>query len=290
MTGKFTFILLLIVSLFSACELINPEEDIPVTVKIDKVKFEAGIGHGSDSVDIKDVWFYVDAKPIGAYQLPAEFPVLENGKHHVEIRFGVILNGIAATRTINPFFTYDNYDLDFVPGDSILLKPESTYSNQAKFVWNSLGQEGFEEGGISIDSVPGSSTKITKTTAEVYEGTYSGQIHLDKDHTKYIGQSSKKFDDLPKGGQPVVLEINCKNTNNHFAIGMFVEEAGGNITIVTHLVVNPGPDWKKMYVNFTEIVSQYANAKSFRVFFTSELESQNTEADIYLDNIKLMHF
>ena len=289
MIGRFTLLLFLILSFFTSCELINPDEGIPAFVEIDHVNLEAKTGQGTDSADITDIWMYVDGKSIGAYEMPVRFPVLESGSHSVELKFGVKLNGIAATRTINPFFNYQTMTLDFVPGDTIILKPKTTYNSAAKFVWNSIGQEGFEEGGISIDSVAGTTTKIFKTTTEVYEGSFSGQIHLDLNHTKYIGQSSKKFV-LPKGGQAVVMELNCKNTSNHFVIGMFVEDQTGKITIVNHLVVNPGPKWKKLYVNFTELVSYYQQAKNFRVFFTSELESGYTSADIYLDNIKLMHF
>jgi hypothetical protein len=269
--------------------VINPDEGIPAFVRVDKVDFSVKPGEGTDSVDISDIWFYVDGKSIGAYEMPVVFPVLESGSHNVELRFGVKLNGIAATRTINPFFVFENLNLDFVSGDTIVLKPKTTYDSRVQFVWNSIGQEGFEEGGISIDSVAGTTTKITKTSAEVYEGSFSGQIHLDQSHTKYIGQSSKKFI-LPKEGQAVVMELHCKNTSNHFAIGMFVEDQSGRITIVNHLVVNPGPEWKKLYVNFTELVSHYPQARSFRVFFTAELESSNTTTDIFLDNIKLMHY
>jgi hypothetical protein len=275
--------------IIASCEVINPDEGIPTFVRVDKVDFSVKPGEGTDSAEISDIWMYVDGKSIGAYEMPVVFPVLESGSHSVELRFGVKLNGIAATRTINPFFVFETMNLDFVPGDTLFLHPKTKYDSRVKFVWNSIGQEGFEDGGISIDSVAGTTTKITKTAVEVYEGSFSGQIHLDQSHTKYIGQSSKKFD-LPKEGKAVVMELHCKNTSNHFAIGMFVEDKTGKITIVNHLVVNPGPDWKKLYVNFTELVSHYPQAKSFRVFFTAELETMNTTTDIFLDNIKLMHY
>jgi len=289
MIQKITFILFLIIALFSSCEVINPDEDVPAFVEIKSVGFSTDPGQGSDLVDIEDVWIYINNESIGAFQLPAKFPILKSGNQNMEIRFGILLNGIAATRSINPFFNYKTQNVKLIPGEVVEVKPATNYNSATKFVWNSIGQEGFEEGGISIDSVAGTSTKITKSTKDVFEGTYSGLIHLDQDHKKYIGQSSKKFE-LPSGGKPVVMEINCKNTNNHFAIGMFVEAADGKITIVNHMVVNPSPVWKKLYVNFTELVSNYSQAKSFRVFFTSQLESTNSSTDIYLDNIKLMHF
>jgi len=287
MTNKFTLVFLILL-IFSSCEVINPDEDIPSFITIDEVSFKSKIGEGTDSVDISDAWIYIDSKVVGAFELPATIPILSNGTQNIEVRFGVILNGIAATRSINPFYAYQTQLVNLISDSIIPLKVSSSYSPATKFVWNSMGQEGFEDGGISIDSVAGSTTKIVKNSIEVFEGSYSGQIHLDADHTKYIGQSTNKFI-LPSDGKPVVMEIHCKNVSNHFVIGMFVEAVDGKITIVNHLVVNPGPDWKKLYVNFTELVSNYPQARNFRVFFSSELETVNTTTDVYLDNIKLLH-
>ena len=289
MVQKYTLLLFILILLFSSCEVINPDEKVPAFIHIDKISVDAHIGQGTDSADIADAWIYINSEYIGAYQLPATIPILKEGTQDIEIRSGVIINGIASTRTINPFYLYQTKTVNLIPDSIIPLSVKTEYNPSVKFVWNSLGQEGFEEGGITIDSAKGSTSKIFKTNTEVYEGGFSGQIHLDKDHKIYIGQSTEKFH-LPTGGKAVVLEIHCKNVSNHFVIGMFVEEQGGNIRIVNHLVVNPGSKWKKLYVNFTELVSHYPQAKSFRVFFTSELESTNKEADIFLDNIKLMHF
>ncbi len=289
MVQKYTLLLFILILLFSSCEVINPDEKVPAFIHIDKISVNAHIGQGTDSADIADAWIYINSEYIGAYQLPATIPILKEGTQDIEIRSGVIINGIASTRTINPFYLYQTKTVNLIPDSIIPLSVKTEYNPSVKFVWNSLGQEGFEEGGITIDSAKGSTSKIFKTSTEVYEGDFSGQIHLDKDHKIYIGQSTEKFH-LPTGGKAVVLEIHCKNVSNHFVIGMFVEEQGGNIRIVNHLVVNPGSKWKKLYVNFTELVSHYPQAKSFRVFFTSELESTNKEADIFLDNIKLMHF
>jgi hypothetical protein len=289
MTLKYTLLLLFAVSFLISCEVINPEEQVPSFIYIDHISVDAKIGQGTDSSDIADAWIYINSELIGAYPLPVKIPILREGVQNIEVRSGVIINGIAATRSINPFYSYQTKTVELIPDSVVNLSVETDYNPLVKFVWNSIGQEGFEEGGISIDSVKGSTTKIFKTTSEIYEGGYSGQIHLDEDHKIYIGQSNKKFV-LPKQGKAVVLEINCKNVSNHFVIGMFVEMAGGNITIANHLIVNPSSDWKKLYVNFTELVSNYPEAVNYRVFFTSELESSNTTADIYLDNIKLMHF
>jgi len=284
------FYILLISGLLlaSSCEIINPDEDMPAKISINSVSFKAEPMQGTDSVDIQDIWIYSDNDLVGAYQIPFTIPILANGNHNLTIRPGVILNGIAATRTINPFYTSINKVINLVPGEIFSFSPTFKYVDGVVFPWNSKGEEDFEEGGISIDSVSGSSTKIRKSKLDVYEGDYSGEIDLDAGHKTYRGQSSKEFN-LPKSGAYVVMEMNVKNTQTPLYIGMYVYLPGNTVRDVSHMMVNPTTKWKKLYVNFTELVSYYPNAKSYRVSFKADLGSLDS-AKIFIDNIKIMHF
>jgi len=287
---KQTYILVLFFILFSlsSCETINPDEGIPAQIEINSFGFDSKIMQGTDSVNINDAWIYVDGELIGAFEIPVNAPILSSGKHQVEVKPGIILNGIAATRTINPFFNSFSQNVDLVAGKSILLSPKSSYIDNLEFPWNSRGEEDFEEGGISIDSVSGSSTKIVKSKNDIFEGDYSGEIFLDKGHQNYVGQSTNDLV-LPKSGAYVIMEIHIKNTSIPLEIGMFVNLPGGTVVNVSHLGVTTGPDWKKLYVNFTELVSHYTTAESYKVTFKADLGSEEDSASIFLDNIKIMH-
>jgi hypothetical protein len=274
--------------LASSCEIINPDEGIPAKISISSTTFNTDHLQGTDSADIQDIWIYNDNDLVGAYQIPFTIPILASGSHNLKLRPGVILNGIASTRSINPFYTYVTENVNLVAGETYSFSPKFKYADGVIFPWNAKGEEDFEEGGISIDSVPGSSTKIFKSKADVYEGDYSGEIYLDAGHKTYRGQSSKDFD-LPKSGAYVVMEMNVKNTQIPLYIGMYVHLAGNTVRDVSHMMVNPTSDWKKLYVNFTELVSYYPNALSYSVSFKADLGSLDS-AKIYVDNIKIMHF
>jgi hypothetical protein len=286
---KFLFLLLTIIILFStsACEVINPDEDIPTRLAITSMPFNSKPLQGTDSVDVTDAWVYIDGELAGTFEMPFNAPLLISGVHQVLIRPGILLNGISATRTINPFFTNYEEVVDFKAGDTMLISPKSAYVDGLSFPWKSNGEEDFEEGSISIDSTSSSSTKIIKSNEDVFEGSYSGKIVLDAGHTNYYGQSSREFI-LPKSGAPVIMEIHVKNPTIGLGIGMFVKLNTGTIVAVPHMVVNPSSEWRKIYVNFTELVSYYTAADSYRVTFTAELGSESA-AEIYLDNIKLIH-
>ncbi len=277
---------LIITTVFQSCEVINPDEDIPAIIKIDSVSFSTKYGEGTAMNEIIDSWVYIDENLVGTFEMPFEIPALEAGNHRLMIRSGVKLNGISGTRTINPFFENYYQDVNLEAGQTIEIKPRSSYKDNVAFVWNNRGEEDFEEGGISIDSI-GGSTRIKKTNLVVIEGLYSGHIELDAGHQTYYGQSTKEFN-LPKSGAANVLEIHVKN-DVPFIIGLFTYLPGGSVVATDHLIVNPTDSWKKLYVNYTQIVSNTPTATGYRVYFKASLGTE-TKADIYIDNIKFMHF
>ena len=66
--------------------------NIPSYVSINSIALS------SDATDnITDAWVYIDDNLQGVYELPANFPVLAEGKHSLRVRAGIKDNGIAGT-------------------------------------------------------------------------------------------------------------------------------------------------------------------------------------------------
>mgnify|MGYP001617873450 CR=1 FL=1 len=210
--------ILLIVLLFQSCEVFNPAEKIPSYIHIDKFNLNTTqSSEGSNSSKITDVWAYIDDQLIGAFELPATFPVLFEGQHVITLKAGIKVDGISATRAIYPFYEAYNITTTLYPDSIITLNPVITYSTSAVFVW----KEAFEDGGITIEKTLLSDTIIEKTsdTTNVFEGTYSGVIHLDASHSHFEGKSLNKFV-LPGGTKPTFLELDFK-TNTEVGIGLY---------------------------------------------------------------------
>ena len=290
MTNKYAIAsIVLLTILLSSCNKFVNDKGIPSFVYIDKIDFQAGFAQGSDSAKITDVWIYIDNDYRGTYELPATFPILKSGAQNITIKPGVVLNGIAATRSINPFMKNMDKVVNLIPDSIIKLTLSTTYVSDAKFVWNSVGQEDFEQSGITVDSINGSTTNIFKSQQDVFEGDYSGQIHLDDSHSYFIGTSVTDFD-MPKNNLGTLMEIHCKNPGTILTMGVFFNLAGGTVSKEEYLFVNKGENWKKMYINLTELMASYSNAKNFKVFFSASLPAGMSQTNIYLDNIKLIHF
>lgn len=294
MRDKYT--LLLVLALFfiiSSCDIFNPEEQIPAYIHIDKIDFKAGSQQGTDSAQILDAWVYVNNDLIGAFELPATIPILAEGKQSLSIYPGIKLNGIAATRASNPFWEHFEFDVDFEAEQTIHLNKEfnltSTYIPETTFAWNeSIGEENFEDSGISFDSIVPSDVKVRKTKDEVYEGTFSGWIHLDAQHPQFLAASQIEFPVIT-GNRPVFLEIHVKNEDHAMEVGFFETYSASSVVKSEYMLINSGPEWKKMYINLTPHMSVMASASTYKIYFQTYLRSDKTEANIYIDNIKLIY-
>lgn len=290
MTNKYAIAsILFLMTFILSCEKLIHDKGVPSFIHIDKIDFDAGFAQGTDSAKITDAWIYIDNDYLGTYELPATIPLLKSGTQSITIKPGVILNGISATRTIYPFMNNMTEVVNLIPDSSINIPLSTTYVANAKFVWNSVGQEDFEQSGITIDSINGSTTNIFKSKEDIYEGDYSGQIHLDNTHSYFIGATINDYD-IPANKAGTVMELHCKNPETILTIGLFFNLPGGTVSKKEYLYVNLGENWKKLYINLTELMNTYSNADNFKVFFSASLPTGKTQADVFLDNIKLIHF
>jgi hypothetical protein len=283
--NKYGLLFLIYSVIFSAC---NPDEEVPGYIHIDKINFTTDYTkEGSARANIVDAWVYVDNSLQGIYKLPATFPILQSGVHDVKIKGGIIVDGIETARAPYPLFTFYETSVNFSANVVKSITPSVRYYNDsdnndgAVFSWLS----DFETG-ISLDSSDYSTVNIhtTSDSALVYEGNRSGVITLDsaKDYANIV--SHDKFV-LPKAGATVYLELNY-NTNNDFVIGLKDDQA----TELTILGLKDSKNtWKKLYLNLSTQVSSDLNAVNFQVFFKAAKSTSLTKANIYLDNIKLVH-
>ena len=85
----------------------------------------------------------------------------------------------------------------------------------------------------------------------------------------------------------VFLEMNYKS-NNEFTVGLLVNGSVSSQRSI--LVINPSSSWNKIYINLTPTLSSITSATSFRVFLTAQKNTKDANGEIYIDNIKLLHF
>jgi len=281
-------ILTFIVFSFNGCYKFQGDQTVPAYLKIDSISLSTYYPEeGSNSQKITDVWAYVDDNLVGVFELPALFPVLEKGKHKLQLYSGIKLNGISSTRVPYPFYlpiVYDDFDFYEdsvqVPGNLI-----TEYYPGLTFAW----MEDFEGPDIKLDETSISDTVIQRTRDGAFiteTSKYSGVINLTDDKPIYSAVSFDAYP-MPKAGSPTMLELNYK-TDNLFNAGLLIQESN-QIIKVPLVIVNHSDEWNKIYINLGPNLSLHPNATEFKVLIEAGLEQDKQSASIYLDNIKMIY-
>lgn len=279
------------ITLTSGCTEKNDRDLIPSYLRIDNIDLTTNSEQGTSSHNITDAWVYVDETLIGAFELPATIPVLKEGKQNITIRPGIKLNGISNTRSIYPFYTDIKRSITLVR-DSIVNISDAvtTYKSNTSFPW----MEDFNYSGITLDTTSKSTVAIVKTgnASEIFHedgetNTYSAFVSLPADSSIFEAVSTEKYD-FPGNGSAIFLEMNYR-INHNLVIGVFYTTSGIRIQRPL-LILNETDEWKKVYVNLTVPKYDTPNATDFQIFIGTDKEDGTGEAEIYLDNLKLVHF
>jgi hypothetical protein len=275
---------ILFLSSLSSCEKFEGDQTIPAYLTVDSIYLTTDyMTQGTASHKITDAWVYIDDEFIGAFEMPARFPVLKSGKHLVKILPGIKKNGIAATRVTYDFFLPVQKNMVLTQDStSNIGVVKTTYQNTTEFTW----REDFEDVAISLDTTPRSSAwiRLTHEGDSTFEGMHSGKVVLDSVHDFFEAQTKAEY---PIKAAPVYLEMNCNMTQS-LIVGIIVY---GTSTLyqVPVITINPTKGgWKKIYIDLTNSVTAYYGMQSFRVYVGTFKDPGMKESTILFDNFKIV--
>jgi len=287
---RFTHFLLLanllsLILVISSCDKFEGDQSIPAYISIDSLYLKTtSASQGSASASITDAWVYLDDNLIGAFELPARFPVLANGKHNLKILPGIKLNGISATRMAYPFYTSIEQSVELTENETDSLGfRNTTYFSSTIFDL----VEGFEGVAIAFDTTNRSDVALLLTQpgdSLTFEGNHSGMVLMNGPDQFFECVNDKDFL-IPFA--PVFMEMNFR-TNSVFVVGIYLYGVS-TIQQVPIIYLNPtDSEWKKIYINLTNSLNAYTGMQKFRVFISAIQTSSETESLILLDNIKVI--
>ncbi|MFA7081041.1 MAG: hypothetical protein WC135_00360 [Bacteroidales bacterium] len=245
---------------------------------------------GFQTEDIQDAWIYVDNKYIGTYVLPCTVPILKEGKHKIDVRPGVKLNGIALTRTEYPFYTYYSNNHNLVSGKTDTIPPiDIKYiSDYIVFGLTELFERpylAFTTDGLSSDT---NKLVVCKNQDTVKWGSSCGAMYLNSSESLYRIISDSIF---CNNYSSLILEIDywC---NIPFEIGICGRPSpAATIQYVSAMALYPNETkgWQKVYVVLGKVWSQISYPNDFRVYFTPQKKSGVANGWVYIDNVKIIH-
>lgn len=235
--------------------------------------------------DISQAFVNMDGQILGAFELPAKFPVIGDGEHKFVIIPGIINNGISATKKRFPFMEQFEQTITLVKGDTITISPSTQYYDDLNFLI-----EDFESPSIQFDYANESTATLTREDdpSILNWGGYYGSILLNDTDSIFSGVTT--FGEvLPKQGAEVYLEFDYMNSNS--LLTGVVSYGNGTYHEDPNIQVNPqeNPVWKHIYVDMKEIISFRTESPFADMNFTAILDETGTQKFIYLDNIKVIY-
>jgi len=273
------------VVVLTSCEKFEGDQEVPAYLSVDSIYIYTDYStQGSTSHNITDAWVYVDGQLIGAFEMPAKFPVLQEGIHKVTILAGIKKNGIASTRVAYDFYAPINYNVKFGIDSVTKLKTlKTTYASDANFLW----REDFEGTSISLDTTNRSTVPV-KTTSEgsllTIEGLHSAMMITDSVHNFAEAQSHGSFA-IPLA--PVYLELNF-NINTVLTVGVILTGPSAYYQMpVLNLNITNNKS-KKIYIELTPALNSTTGIDHFRVYFGGFMDAGLKQGIIILDNIKVI--
>jgi hypothetical protein len=286
---RFYLIILVFISFlmsFNSCNIINPPEKIASYLHIDSFKVKGNYDSvGSLSHTITDVWAFVDNEFIGAFELPANIPILKEGTHHIILKAGIKENGISNTRLYYPFYDKFETNKDLKPNVTDTINPTVYYiPNSYKMPVN----EDFEDPSFQFTKSDISAINLESTDQKeyVYEGHYSLLAKLTKKGDLFQIESTELYQ-LPRG-RAIFMELNYKS-NIILKVGYY--PVSSTNTLPAHLVLNLNPTttWKKVYVNYGGEIDYESTSYFFRLFIGALKATESDTSVVQLDNIKLLY-
>ena len=274
LNSRITYKIFVFLFIFISCEKDNK---IPSYLKVNNVNLNYNQNFGSITENITDVWVYIEDNLQGVYEIPVEFPVLEEGIKNIRVKAGIKANGIASTRIQYPFYSSFLDTINLVKDETIEIFPTFSYNDAFDAII-----EDFENSGTTVDST--TSSEIDFTIVNEDENKYAFAEII----SPLINfEIATKDLTLPQQGAPVYLELDYKSSTE-FLVGMYINYPQD--VVKSELVwVTSKQDWNKIYINLTQTVSESIGAQSFKVFINMRRNDPSSNEEISLDNIKVLY-
>ncbi|MEQ8361084.1 MAG: hypothetical protein RH860_16445 [Cytophagales bacterium] len=291
---KTTLKLFFLSLILTACDVINPSEEIPSYLKISKFEVE-GINDLPPSANVQDVWVTVDNIFIGVYSFNDEsitIPVLSAGSSVVTLRPGIVKDaGFNSIHEIYPYYNGYTEQLILENGKITEVTPKTSYTDDAFFVQEVT--DDFETGLTrkyrSCLGCPTTLQVINKdsTNSDLFidiNGTALGLVEISAGSTDSISFTSAEQFGIPLNASQVWMEFDYKS-NIIFTTGLEINNQF-YFRITPFLTASPD-GWTKVYFALIDDFS-IAPGQAFNLVFSSPPSDGSEDYYLAIDNIRLI--
>lgn len=232
----------------------------------------------ADSHKITDIWLYVDDKFQGIYPIGSVMPIMNSGSATVRLYGGIVNNGIAGTRLPYTFYNPYIYSGTFEAGKTYTIVPAFEYRSGIQ-----IQDDPFLPSGSYYQASGDIPPVMISDPAKVWSGTGNSIFMTVTDAKPQAMLKTSTALALPLGGSDVYLEMDYK-CNHEITVGVI----GGGVEQRSALVLRPTSTWNKVYISLTSVVSTQPAYTSYQVFVQAIKQPSAPDAEIYLDNLRLV--
>ncbi|NBX79610.1 MAG: hypothetical protein EBQ94_04395 [Flavobacteriales bacterium] len=271
----------------SSCVKNNPDPSWLQVNEWDLVD-NISLNEGELTQNFSDAWVYVDDQLIGVFQVPFKIPILKSGPVNIKLFPAIKNNGISATKKVYPFVKTFEVNAVLTQNQTLVINPITQYKENLNF-WI----EDFEDLNFKIVSDP--NTSATDLTTESNNlpstsGNSCGKVVLNASDSTWIAYVNQQLT-IAKGLE-CYLEIDYHVTNNLVTGLIYVtsSETKNNVNIRLNAQTPETVVWKKIYIDLKELIGNSPTGSKFLPSFSASLDEGDTEGEILIDNIKVIHF
>jgi hypothetical protein len=248
---------------------------------------------GDSSSKFVDVWIYEKGKLLGNIGLPALIPIQKSGLTELSFDAGVLKSGQDDQRIPNPFTDRQTFYRELTPNKIDTFTPVITYLTNAKFSII----EGFESNGFEFTSSVNNASGDTIQSVAVLTPPNSGIVLGNKMGKVIMAPSSLSFEidskeftkeELqPSPSASVYLELDYKS-ETAINIGMYSQTTTGVVQVLPIFSTFPSTSWNKVYICLDQDISPANAGTRFKIAIS--ISNNGASPEVYIDNIKLVHF
>ncbi len=263
----------------------STKAEVPAYIFVDSIGLSTDeYIQGAESQNIKELWVYVNEKPIGVFNKQELIPIIteDYSKPNIKIYAGIRSNG--TKDNIEIYFLYKDIEFNkaVTPGKIDTIEAIFEYDNFSKFVFI----EGFEKGNI-FNKVKVGNTKIQITEENAVYGKKCGLISLNADHKSIEVTTKKDYFDLPTQGNKVFFEIDYM-CNTEFVIGISGKDQLSNEYSQDLIILKKKENWNKLYLDLSYSIKK-AELSSYRIYIKVIHPTELDKSEVYIDNLKLVY-
>lgn len=282
----------------SACQLVNPEEELPVYISIEDPRVLVDdVQNVWSPLGIKDAWVFLQSEQIGVFKLPAVIPVLpEKVGNSLRLGGGVFETGLSTFRVEYPFWDDIAVSIEGAePLDTVVVTPRFRYFPRDTTLTYAF-EAGFEGGSSNLESqaLTSNYTPIVISSEDKFVGLQSGKVTFTS--TKYQFEASSPLLTLPQtGNNDIWCEVTYKN-DIPFTV-LLVGLAPGSIIEIelpTNVLFSSPDEWNTAYIHLNDLARSLPDGAVFKLLFRASSQEAGAtlgrEGTIFLDQIRLIHF